>query len=96
MECSCITTTVAKQNGFKRFSQFKYLGHIWTEELLDDEDIKRERRALSVRENMLAHGFTHCATSVKITLIKAYYQIFYTCLFARFTKRANESHIMTC
>ncbi|XP_026330471.1 uncharacterized protein LOC113237969 [Hyposmocoma kahamanoa] len=76
----------------RRVPRFKYLGHILTEELMDDEDIERERRALSVRGNMLAHRFTRCTVSVKLTLFKAYCQSFYTCgLWARFTKRAYDS-----
>ncbi|XP_026324404.1 uncharacterized protein LOC113233493, partial [Hyposmocoma kahamanoa] len=31
----------------RRVPRFKYLGHILTEELMDDEDIERESRALS-------------------------------------------------
>ncbi|XP_060810671.1 uncharacterized protein LOC106132899 [Amyelois transitella] len=37
-------------------SSFKYLGHWITETMSDDVDIERERRALSVRCNMLAHA----------------------------------------
>ncbi|XP_061711711.1 uncharacterized protein LOC133521004 [Cydia pomonella] len=36
--------------------QFKYLGHMLTEELNDDFDLERERRALAVRGNMLARS----------------------------------------
>nr|XP_034825569.1 uncharacterized protein LOC117983197 [Maniola hyperantus] len=35
---------------------FRYLGHIVTQALSDNEDIERERRALTVRSNMLAHS----------------------------------------
>ncbi|KAL0829352.1 hypothetical protein ABMA28_004133 [Loxostege sticticalis] len=37
-----------------RVFQFKYLGHILTDDLKDDLDVERERRALAVRGNMLA------------------------------------------
>ncbi|XP_046962239.1 uncharacterized protein LOC124531762 [Vanessa cardui] len=40
-----------------RVYKFKYLGHIVTDSLKDDEDIERERRALSVRANMLITEF---------------------------------------
>ncbi|XP_061704038.1 uncharacterized protein LOC133515508 [Cydia pomonella] len=40
--------------GLVRVNRFKYLGHIVTDDLKDDEDIERERRALCVRANMLA------------------------------------------
>ncbi|XP_061704060.1 uncharacterized protein LOC133515529 [Cydia pomonella] len=47
--------------------QFKYLGHLLTEWLRDDDDIERERRALAVRGNMLARRFSKCSKDVKTT-----------------------------
>nr|XP_034834958.1 uncharacterized protein LOC117991469 [Maniola hyperantus] len=35
--------------------QFRYLGHVITTDLKDDADVERERRALSIRANMIAH-----------------------------------------
>ncbi|CAK1589920.1 unnamed protein product [Parnassius mnemosyne] len=69
-----------KLNGLllQRVAQFKYLGHIVTEDLKDDLDIERERRALAVR--------------VKITLFKAFCQTFYTSsLWANHTQRAGNT-----
>ncbi|XP_028157335.1 uncharacterized protein LOC114350632, partial [Ostrinia furnacalis] len=45
-------------NGVKlnRATKFKYLGHYVTDDLKDHVDIERERRALAVRCNMLAHS----------------------------------------
>ncbi|XP_045448694.1 uncharacterized protein LOC123657160 [Melitaea cinxia] len=54
-----------------RVHQFKYLGHIVTEDLKDNVDIERERRALSIRANMLARRFARCSTPVKITSYNA-------------------------
>ena len=69
--------------------QFKYLGHILTEDMKDDRDIERERRALSVRCNMLARKFGKCSEDVKVTLFRAYCQTFYTCqLWTNCTRRA--------
>ncbi|KAG7310128.1 hypothetical protein JYU34_004669 [Plutella xylostella] len=62
----------------KRVSSFKYLGHIVNEDLHDDDDIERERRALAARANMLARRFARCSREVKITLFKSYCQCFYT------------------
>ncbi|CAK1597452.1 unnamed protein product [Parnassius mnemosyne] len=73
----------------KRVVKFKYLGHWVTEDLNDDLDIERERRALAVRCNMLARRFARCTKEVKVTLFKAYCQCFYTCnLWVRYTQRA--------
>ncbi|XP_041970723.1 uncharacterized protein LOC121727109 [Aricia agestis] len=55
----------------KIVSKFKYLGHITNEDLRDDDDIERARRALAVRCNMLARRFARCTVEVKIALFKA-------------------------
>lgn len=76
----------------KRVCQFKYLGHILNEVLSDDDDMERERRALSVRCNMLARRFARCTAEVKITLFKAYCQTFYTCsLWVTYTQNAYNA-----
>ncbi|XP_026319562.1 uncharacterized protein LOC113230047 [Hyposmocoma kahamanoa] len=62
----------------KRVFQFKYLGHLVTEDLRDDADMERERRALSVRANMLVRRFARCTDTVKITLFKAFCTSLYT------------------
>ncbi|XP_045503537.1 uncharacterized protein LOC123700380 [Colias croceus] len=73
----------------QRVSQYKYLGHWVTDELVDDADIKRERRALAVRGNMLARRFARCSREVKVSLFKAFCQSFYTCsLWVSYTQRA--------
>lgn len=72
----------------KRVSQFKYLGHVVTFDLKDDADIERERRALSVRANMIARRFVRCSTPVKVTLFRAYCTSFYTSsLWIDFTQK---------
>ncbi|XP_050563151.1 uncharacterized protein LOC126912872 [Spodoptera frugiperda] len=73
----------------RRVSEFKYLGHIVTEDLNDDSDIERERRAMAVRCNMLARRFARCSIDVKITLFKAFCQGLCTCnLWVSYTQRA--------
>ncbi|XP_022818955.1 uncharacterized protein LOC111351303 [Spodoptera litura] len=75
-------------NELNRVYQFKYLGHYVTDDLRDHVDIERERRALAVRCNMLARRFARCSKEVKVTLFKAYCQVFYTCsLWAGYTLR---------
>lgn len=72
--------------------KFKYLGHWVTDDLNDGPDIERERRALSVRCNMLARRFARCSASVKLTLFKAFCQNFYTCsLWVRYTQKAYSA-----
>ncbi|XP_063530738.1 uncharacterized protein LOC134741773 [Cydia strobilella] len=79
-------------NDLRRVSQFKYLGHYLTEDLKDDLDLERERRALAVRSNMLARRFTRCSKQVKITLFKAFCQVFYTgSLWVNYTLKAYNA-----
>ncbi|XP_060810226.1 uncharacterized protein LOC132904315 [Amyelois transitella] len=79
-------------NILQRVYMFKYLGHVLTPDLKDDSDIKRERRALSVRANMLARRFARCSREVKIALFRAFCTSFYTCsLWARYTQKAYNA-----
>ncbi|KAJ2946144.1 hypothetical protein O0L34_g5075 [Tuta absoluta] len=71
---------------------FKYLGHIVTPDMKDDTDIERERRALSVRANMIARRFARCSKEVKITLFRAYCTSFYTsCLWLSYTQKSYSA-----
>lgn len=75
-----------------RTERFKYLGHIVTSGLCDDADIERERRALSVRANMIARRFKRCSLPVKVTLFRAFCTSFYTCsLWAKYTLKAYRA-----
>ncbi|CAG9135437.1 unnamed protein product [Plutella xylostella] len=72
--------------------KFKYLGHWVNEDLTDDLDMERERRALSVRCNMLARRFARCTEDAKITLFKAYCTTFYTCgLWVKYTQKSYNA-----
>lgn len=73
----------------ERVMSFKYLGHVVTSDLKDNMDIERERRALSVRANMIARKFARCTREVKLTLFRAYCTSLYTCsLWTYYTQRA--------
>ena len=76
----------------QRVYQFKYLGHLLTDRLTDDVDMERERRALSVRANMLARRFHRCAEAIKIALFKAYCTALYSgALWFRYTQKAYNA-----
>ncbi|XP_059045228.1 uncharacterized protein LOC131841014 [Achroia grisella] len=80
-----------KLNGIalERVYKFKYLGHLLNSDLRDDDDIERERRALAVRANMIAHRFARCSRDVKITLFRSFCTSFYTCnLWAAYTRKS--------
>lgn len=69
--------------------QFRYLGHILTQDLRDDSDMERERRALAIRGNMIARRFARCSKQVKCTLFNAYCLSFYTCqLWVRYSRKS--------
>ena len=81
----------AKEDGELRFPNFhlsgqiicvakstKYLGHIITDTLEDDEDMSRQRRMLYVQANMLVRKFHHCTTEVKVNLFRTYCTPLYT------------------
>jgi len=61
----------------KIVNQFKYLGHIVTDSLSDDDDILREVKNLFVRTNTLLRKFHKCSVSVKIVLFKSFCLGFY-------------------
>ena len=56
----------------------KYLGHILTNDLKDDEDILRECRAIYAKANMLTRQFFMCNDNVKIRLFQSFFSTFYT------------------
>ncbi|KAL0841056.1 hypothetical protein ABMA28_014821 [Loxostege sticticalis] len=81
-KCPKVVPTINLYNTpLKRVTQFKYLGHFVTEDLKDDVDMERERRALSIRANMLARRFARCSTAIKITLFKAALRVQYNNAF---------------
>ena len=56
----------------------KYLGHIITDQMDDDEDMYRQRRVLYAQANMLIRKFHFCTDDVKISLFRAYCTPLYT------------------
>ncbi|XP_026317317.1 uncharacterized protein LOC113228266 [Hyposmocoma kahamanoa] len=75
-----------------RVEKFKYLGHWVTSDLKDDMDIERERRALSVRANMIARRFVRSSVEVKVALFRAFCTSFYTCsLWETYSQKAYRA-----
>ena len=52
--------------------KIKYLGHIITEDLADDDDIERQNRVLFRQGNVLLRKFHMCSTNVKLTLFRTH------------------------
>ncbi|XP_045454766.1 uncharacterized protein LOC123664214 [Melitaea cinxia] len=85
----CVPPITLYDVELQRVNSFRYLGHIVTDSLTDDEDLERERRTLAVRGNMIARRFARCSVPVKITLFKAYCQSLYaSSLWVSYTRRA--------
>lgn len=59
-------------------SVVKYLGHVITDQLTDDEDIYWQCRMLYVQANVLSRKFSCCTDGVKLTLFKAFCSPLYT------------------
>ena len=53
-------------------TEFKYLGHILTNNMKDDNDIERQRRTLFILGNTLIRTFYMCTFEVKIELFSSY------------------------
>jgi len=53
-------------------SEFKYLGHIISNDKTDDKDVLREVRLLFTRANILNRRFSVCSVPVKITLFRSF------------------------
>jgi len=61
----------------KFVTEFKYLGHIITNDEHDDKDVSREVRAMFTHTNILARRFSSCSAPVKIVLFRTYCICFY-------------------
>jgi len=61
----------------KYVQQFKYLGHVISNEERDDDDILREVKAMFTHANILTRRFGACSVSVKIALFRSYCICFY-------------------
>ena len=57
----------------------KYLGHMITSKLGDNEDIKRQIRCFHGKANMLLGTFNQCSYHVKLQLFSSYWGGLYTC-----------------
>ena len=69
--------------------EFKYLGHIISNDFMDDRDIQREMCNMFFRTNLLVRRFSRCSTAVKVTLFRAYCICFYdTALWKLFSVTA--------
>ena len=64
-------------NALQYVSKFKYLGHIISHNLSDDDDIQREIRSMFTRCNLLIRKFSNCSFNAKLTLFRAFCLCFF-------------------
>jgi exonuclease III len=79
---------VVGNNVLNFVKQYKYLGHIISDNESDDADILREVKNMYVRTNILARRYKHCSTAVKVLLFKSFCVNMYdTALWRTFTMK---------
>ena len=74
-----------------RVSKYKYLRHIITEDLCDNDDISRQYKRIYAQGNALIRKFYMCTESVKCTLFKSYCTSLYICQLLH--SRVNEKTV---
>ena len=73
---------------------YTYLGHIITDNLCDEADIKAKVGCLYGRSNILLREFYFCSERVKNRLFSSYYSNLYLCsLWANYRKSSMSSFI---
>ena len=65
----------------------KYLGHVITDTLEDNDDVMKQTASIYARGNMIINTFKFCTDEVKCNLYKTYISNFYTTqLWCNYTK----------
>ena len=77
-------------------TEFLYLGHLISDDLSDDQDVKRLIRSLYATGNMLVRKFSFCNELVKISLFKTYcYSLYGSALWCNY-KAGTWRKIKVC
>lgn len=77
-------------------SEFKYLGHLISNNFTDDTDIQREVRNMFVRTNILIRRFSRCSTAVKVVLFKSYCLCLYDSALWKSYNTTTLNKLMSC
>lgn len=80
----------------KYVDSYKYLGHMITNNLNDESDVKRVIRNLYVRCNILFRRYNKCSRRVKIKLYQAFCLCFYGIALWRNLSRTVEKCFKSC
>ena len=76
--------------------EFKYLGHMITDNLTDDADIQREVHNLFVRTNILRRRFYKCSMAVKCVLFKTYCICLYDAVLWSIYNKGSLRKLSSC
>ena len=77
----------------KYVEKYKYLGHIITNKLSDDADMKSKIDLLYARSNMLVRKFYFCSSAVKNRLFNSYCCNIYLCVLWRNFKTSSKNAV---
>lgn len=77
-------------------SEFKYLGHLISNNFTDDTDIQREVRNMFVRTNILIRRFSRCSTAVKVVLFKSFCLCLYDSALWKSYNATTLNKLMSC
>jgi hypothetical protein len=78
-------------------AEFRYLGHIISNDLSDDRDIQREVRNMFFRTNILVRRFAKCSVQVKFVLFRAYCLCLYDSgLWKFYINAGSRNKLMSC
>ena len=75
--CSVAKFYVKRWN-VQEVKEIKYLGHIISNDLTDDADIRRQCKMLNIQGNVLLRKFHMCSMYVKLALFRCYCLPMYT------------------
>jgi hypothetical protein len=75
---------------------FKYLGHMITNDLSDDTDLKHEIRNMYVRANTISRRFGRCSLRVKVKLYTAYCLCSIWCCFVEKLSMCHKNSFKYC
>ena len=76
--------------------KFKYLGHLITNQLSDDEDMEREARRLCTRGDLPIPKFYYCSADMMCHLFQTYCYQTYTCSLWAKNKQRTLNRLRVC
>jgi len=93
---SAFPRLVLNGNELQYVSEFKYVGHIISNDNTDDKDVLREVRLLFTRANILNRRFSMCSVPVNITLFRSFCIHFYGMALWKRYNVATISRLRSC